>query len=141
MARLFVSDPDNRRRLVAVGSPDHTLRGFFVEEGDQKVTISVEWGTSGTPTGTPNVMCFTARLWPGGALLSNVVRPWRRGGDWHACWNETRRQVRDVSASISGTRRTNGPARQATERRTQRTSPPPRRRSASPPSSALVVAS
>jgi hypothetical protein len=35
-------------------------------------------------------MCFTATEWPGGALISRVVRPWRQGGDWHACWNETR---------------------------------------------------
>jgi hypothetical protein len=97
MARLFVSDPSNSRRLVANGLPQHTLRGFAVEDGDSVVTITVEWGPSPTESGRPEVVLFTATEWPGGALLARVVRPWRRGGDWHACWNEVRRQVRDIA--------------------------------------------
>jgi hypothetical protein len=98
MARLFVRDARNRRRLVVPGLDAHTLRGYATD--DARITVTVEWGTSPTPTGKPGVMSFTATQWPGGALLSRVVRPWRRGGDWHACWNETRRQVRDTTGGI-----------------------------------------
>lgn len=96
MAHLFMRDDDNARRLVATGYVDHTLRGFLIDDGDKIVTVTVEWGPS-RDGGKHHTPCFSARLWPGGATLANVVRPWRRSGDWHAAWNELRRQVRDVS--------------------------------------------
>jgi hypothetical protein len=93
-------DDGHRRRLVVPGLPLHTLRGYATENGE--ITVTVGWGTSDTPTGKRNVMCFTATEWPGGALISRVVRPWRGGGDWHAWWNETRRQVRDITGTDVG---------------------------------------
>jgi len=97
MAHLFLARDDNERRLVATIDDAHTLRGFIHEDDGQTVTVAVEWGPSNTPTRKPEVVCMSARLWPGGARLADVVRPWRRGGDWHTAWNEVRRQVRDIS--------------------------------------------
>jgi hypothetical protein len=99
MANLFRSDPNNERRLVATVDEAHTLRGFIHRDDDQAqaVTITIEWGPSDTPNRKPDVLCISGRLWPGGARLADVVRPWKRGGDWHTAWNECRRQVRDIT--------------------------------------------
>jgi len=94
---LQVERDGNRRRLGHAEYPDHSLRGHVCDDGDRLVTVAVEWGPSPTENGRPHIVCMTTRLWPSGAQLTNVVRPWRRGGDWHTAWNETRRQVRDMT--------------------------------------------
>src|SRR2546423_9266986 len=98
MAHVFLRDEANERKLVASIDPNYTLRGFIHDEGDgRRVVIPIEWGQSPTASGKPDVVCMSARLWPGGAKLVDIVRPWRRAGDWRASWDDVRRQVREVT--------------------------------------------